>query len=450
MTASAQLTGPPIIDAAAVFIDPPVAGATVRVFVRKLDNSDANTEVWVANTTRGTSTVPQAFDPVLGSYVKITGGSGDALRVHARNAPDEASQLVGFVPSAADQARPEFAFEFVTGPEQADSSGDYHVLGDAGAIQDESFPVTLTTTAGSPASVVLTGGQKSTVPFDVTIPGSYFGERVTLTVTDNFGNQQSLSFTVGDPLAAPADSFFPTSYASADQALSENTGADARYGDVLLAGRELVTRQTLTDIAGATSTFPVEIVHRSGIGYDGPLGCGWDWALDSRVKRVVLPTGAAEVRWIDGSGRLHVFTNETLVTIPWCLIYDSPPGVDRRLRFQPGTGARFYLEDATGSQLIFHAATGLLEKHVDAYGNTVELIRDHEDRLVEVVDDEGRRFPVTWLFCAGGARVAEIRDFGGRAIRFDYDTSGRLSSITSRTRPRCPSSMTVRVHACEM
>lgn len=433
--ASAALASPPTIDPALVSVQAPQVGASVTVTIQAgaVSNVDNDTRVWAVNLSQGYASTQKKYNPNSGTSVTLQGAGGDLIGVYAENAPYGVGHTdfeeLGFVPDPTDTARPDFDLALITGPAQL-SGGSYHIKGAVDSIQDESFPVVAEVAGATPSSITLTNtsGTGNDNPFDFKLTGAAPGERWVLKITDNYGNWQELHFVVADQASAPSDDFVPTTqYESDYQGLAERAGHEARFGDVLLAGREFVTQQSAFPRPESLVPWDFTMHYRSGIDYDGRLGACWDWPLDARLDFVSSST----IHWYTGTGTRWTFTDGQLVTSGgFYFAYKSPAGVPLRLRFYVGSpDAEYILENRSGVRYCFSGSTGLLGRIDDAYGNSVYLTRADDGRLIEIRDEFDRRYSVSWLFQDGGVRLGGIRDFAARRTTLSYDSLGRMTTV---------------------
>lgn len=435
-SAAAQ-SGPPTINTAKVKVDPPASGATIQVTVayNALGNADQNTLIKVANLTRGEESNEVNFDPVSGNYLYVLGAGGDVLQLHARNGADGATANLGFVPNPADIARPNYDRSKIHST-YPNASGNFQIDGDTKSLLDESFPLTAVLlidggSASSPQSIAANPGYTyNASAFTFEVPASQ-GDRAILQIIDDFGNVTEMHYQVGVAVANRSDGFFPTGFASATQATSERTGLAPTAGiGVLLPGLEFLHSELLYHLSGPVMGLAVQATYRSGISYDGPLGSSWDWMLDSRLE-----IGTTDAKWYTGDGRVEIFTNRTYVPSELHYIYTSPDGVFTQLVNPRGGATDYYLTARSGLRLVFHGDTGLLRRIEDAYGqdpanpgNRINIVRNDYGYPVEIQDEVGRRVALSWYGDTG--RLAEIKDFGGRRIQFEYDLLGRLENWT--------------------
>ena len=97
-------------------------------------------------------------------------------------------------------------------------------------------------------------------------------------------------------------------------------------------------------------------------------------------------------------------------------------GVGWTLRFKDGAVYKF----ADGYQTTNFRKAAAVQLS-DRFGNTVNLLRDANGNLTEIISPNGRSIFLTY---DASNRITQARDEVGRIVTYQYDTSGRLESVT--------------------
>ncbi len=103
------------------------------------------------------------------------------------------------------------------------------------------------------------------------------------------------------------------------------------------------------------------------------------------------------------------------------LLPDRPADPELVLTEQ-GAWEVFYRDGRVGR----YGVDGLLSELSDRNGNTVHIRRDPSGRVVQLVDDRGRRVELL----GDGDRITAVSDPLGRTTQYGYDDAGRLTSVT--------------------
>jgi len=218
-----------------------------------------------------------------------------------------------------------------------------------------------------------------------------------------------------------ADTLFPVVTSAAQEPAHDDGDADAAavYPPaapvVINSGESRLDRVDLRVTGRGQIHFELARRYRSRFDYDGPLGFGWDFSYNDRLR--VLGNGSI-VR-SNGMGHLDVWTSLGGSA------FRSPEGHFGTLTEEfDGT---FILRETDGFKRSYNAA-GRLIKHQDRAGNTMVFEYDQNDHLTLVTDAFGREFEFVHGFLAGRQRLAVVRDFAGREVHFEYDSLGDLVS----------------------
>jgi len=158
-------------------------------------------------------------------------------------------------------------------------------------------------------------------------------------------------------------------------------------------------------------------------GFQPSLGPGWYLSLDvfllpvnADLWRLILPgnTRIPLARQPDGT-----FANTGFPSFPFMrgASLSTLSNGDHQLRFKDGTTWRF--------RSLFLGLSFLVEM-ADRNGNRVVIERGSAGKIIQIADDAGRAFHVTYA----GSRISEINDPLGRTVQYGYDANGRLSTVT--------------------
>jgi len=376
--------------------------------------------VCAVNVTTGGSSSWQLYSETASLVHNLTFSSyGDLVEIQARTGTDESSLVVGTVPAPADAAQPDLIQGGIT-HEMNPANTNFTVSGDdpnvgSKSITDSSFPVTvqLAIVGGATSSTItVTGsGNANATDWTLTVAASP-GDRAVLSVTDDYGNTTDLHYICDKVTGAAAWIPSSTHNVSPNQADSEHAGTAGMIsaGDgnsaITVKGQDFL-HSVMAYVANAPiQSLPVRLSYRSGIAYDtggaqtydGPVGKGFDWNLDSRIE-----LSGSSYYWYPGDGRkVGPFTYKSFAFPN--IYYDSPPGVFSELVYS--VIGESYLTDATGTRQVFSNATKRLTRIEDYYGytastdpelNQVRLIRDDVGKVVQAILGNGQLVHVRWF-----------------------------------------------------
>ncbi|MCI0637002.1 MAG: DUF6531 domain-containing protein, partial [Actinobacteria bacterium] len=161
--------------------------------------------------------------------------------------------------------------------------------------------------------------------------------------------------------------------------------------------------------------------YRSRIQYDGPLGHGWDFNYDEKIR--VEPNG--DVTCVNGKSHVDTWRRNGDGS------YTPPPGFFGTLiRDVDGT---YVFREPDGFRRVFRP-NGQLLCHVDRFGNRMLFAHDHRGNLDFVVDPYGRQIDFVFqrFELGGGAfadRLVRVVDFIGREVVYAYDERGDLVAV---------------------
>ncbi|MGH9870336.1 MAG: RHS repeat-associated core domain-containing protein [Candidatus Polarisedimenticolia bacterium] len=160
--------------------------------------------------------------------------------------------------------------------------------------------------------------------------------------------------------------------------------------------------------------------YHSSARYNGPMGYGWDFPANSRLRRsgpdVALYTGHGRVSLMRPSGIPLKWEGPDLDAV----LYQEPDG-SFLLRLSDGWIRRYHGFDGSSRE-------GALEADEDPDGPRITYLYDHQGLLTTIVDQFGRSH--TLEYDAAG-RVVREADFTGRETISTYDTAGDRTSVRS-------------------
>ena len=167
-----------------------------------------------------------------------------------------------------------------------------------------------------------------------------------------------------------------------------------------------------------TGRIPIAITrtYRTNLTNAGPFGIGTSWPFD--VSLASPPNGSGDTLILVSPGNRQdyfsrvSFTNFANSTSP--SLRGAVLAVDiLRLRFKDGSIWQFDL-------------AGRLQSQTDRNGNTIQLSRDSQGRVVRIGLFFGGELTVNYT----DAGIASITDPIGRQVRYSYDALGRLDTVT--------------------
>ncbi len=202
--------------------------------------------------------------------------------------------------------------------------------------------------------------------------------------------------------------------------LNSSHGQGDAYPGTLLHSGELTLQQTDLFLKGRGFDLAFTRVYRSQTIGAGPLGPGWDFSYDQRLRE--LPNG--DVEFYDGTGRRELFEKQEDDTL------QAPTGRFVTLE-RAATG--WILVDARHNLARFDrygrlTAISDAVKDADDTGNEMLFAYDLSSRLIRITDTLKR---VTLLGYDDKGRLEKIEDPTGREVTYEYDTDGRLQKVHS-------------------
>lgn len=229
------------------------------------------------------------------------------------------------------------------------------------------------------------------------------------------GKKQEPPHWPGGPAAAIAEG---------EEVPAQNVSESDDLDPVLLHSGEFIHRVTDLVIPGRGIDLRFTRIHRGRSDFFGELGWRWTHSYAERL----LP-------WNDGSGDGLTHIDEDGLKFFFRREGDgfrSPPGVVDELVSLPGGGHE--LRGRDGLVTAFDGEGRPVEKR-DRHGNRLRFSYDARGLLSEIVDAYGRK---TSIVRRPDGLIVALRDFAGRALRFDYNDAQELIGATSPATPDFP------------
>jgi len=200
--------------------------------------------------------------------------------------------------------------------------------------------------------------------------------------------------------------------------------------NAMLHTREVVFSDTDLAVRARNTANALVRVYSSAVTHFGPFGRSFDSPWFARVRR--LPDGAVEL--YDGSGRRDRFT-----PIAGTSMFNAPFGVFLDLRARPGGG---WVVIGRSNAIMQFDQWGRLTLIADpnvsksdySDGNVTRFLYDDASRLRHVVDPIGRAIVIDYYQKEGDGAfpglISRVTDPAGRAVRYRYDSFGRLIEVS--------------------
>ena len=274
-------------------------------------------------------------------------------------------------------------------------------------------------------SLLLTGGWTeltgavSPRVFAPTNLASFFRLRATNTSTSFDFRYVAPTFptSIGDPFGCGC-----TSPENPNSLAAGGGAQDNGMGSVLLHTGELTQDAVDLEIPGRGFNWRFERRYRSGMGYDGPMGQGWDFNYN---RRLIVET-SGHVLCINGLGRADRYLLNTNGT------FNSPAGFYTQLK--RNLNGTFEERDRHGTTNYYSATNSLgiarLSRIGDRNANQMTFQYNTAGQLTNTVDSLARS--IAYRYDSNG-RLTNVTDFAGRILRFTYNSTGDLASATSPT-----------------
>jgi len=440
--ARAYIGAPDIAAPELVAIAAPSSGSSVKVTIPSAvldpNKADGNTLLRADNLTTGSTGTSVNWHSTKPVSSTVIGSLGDLIRLHASNGSDADTAEIGFVPAPSDSAPPDLDEGDITG--EIDGAF-FELSGPPGVILDNSFPIVveLHSPSDSATDTISGNSTQSTEALDADVlqVEADAGDRVIALFRDNVGNETELVFIADRTYSSDGAIAFHDASPSQSEAEAAGTAGVIPAGDgasaVTAYGRDFLHTVPLMNLNAPIVGLPIAIHYRSGIAYgsplyDGPVGIGWDWALDARIE-----ADGYDFWWYPGDGR-RIGPFEAEGTVGDLRVYDSPPGVFLELTVSSSL-SEGYLTALNGSRYVFGAVDGLLIRIEDSLAytppqtndalNRVVLTRNDDDRVVRATLGNGTIATFGWFDCG---RLASVR-YQDRVVELEYGTGGNLESV---------------------
>ncbi|MBL4659360.1 MAG: hypothetical protein JKY19_03320 [Alcanivoracaceae bacterium] len=219
---------------------------------------------------------------------------------------------------------------------------------------------------------------------------------------------------------------FPRLTSNAQEAVENDIEASAAaiYGDYvsvnLSSGEVWLDRTDLIIPGRGQIQFEFTRRYRSQLNYEGPMGYGWDFKYNERLK--ILDDGSI----IRSNGQGHLAT--------WIKNVDSsftsPVGYFSTLTEE--IDGSYILREPDGFK-HYYDVNGILQQHQDRFENSLVFSYDSNGNLITITDAFGRDYELDYQYIAGRNRLIVLRDFSGREIIYSYDENGDLISVRTPT-----------------
>jgi RHS repeat-associated protein len=171
-----------------------------------------------------------------------------------------------------------------------------------------------------------------------------------------------------------------------------------------------------------SAILPIAITrtYRTQLTNAGPFGIGTSWPYDIFLEPPPNSSPDTLILFTPGN-RQDLFSRQANGSF----VNTSSPAL-RGVVVTVAAGIRS-LRFKDGSLWRFDSA-GKLISQADRRGNTVTLTRDPQGRVTQIREPAGRALTISYT--GSNLRIDIIRDPIGREMRYGYDASGRLSSVT--------------------
>jgi len=209
-----------------------------------------------------------------------------------------------------------------------------------------------------------------------------------------------------------------------------------RSADPVVLHRGEFEREILDlEVDGAGLIFSFRRTYRSGAGYVGPLGYGWDHTYNLRMRE----EGEFFLVRLTGELAEDRFTRHPRFDEAGFSYFAPPDGIHDAI--VPNGSGSFVMKRPQGLSHYYEAANQPGEHRVhrieDRHGNFLELRYSDEERLEVVFINSLSRY-VDFSYDELG-RLSRIQDHTRRTVAYTYDDQGLLSSATAPARPGEPS-----------
>ncbi len=199
-------------------------------------------------------------------------------------------------------------------------------------------------------------------------------------------------------------------------------GTNAAGDPVLLHSGDLLQSEVDLKIPGRGMEYEFRRTYRSRISYDGPLGANWDHNYNKRL--VTQENG--DIARFDGDARFDIYKRNEDGT------YTTPAGRFDVLSKLPDS--TFQIRDRHGVFYRYNSA-GFITSITDSNNNALTF--EYGDvagasRLTKVTDTLGRAIQYQYYTSgAASGHLQKITDFAGRTVQFTIDANLDLVAVTS-------------------
>ncbi len=150
----------------------------------------------------------------------------------------------------------------------------------------------------------------------------------------------------------------------------------------------------------------------------GPFGVGTSWPFDTALA--TPPSGSPDALILVSPGnRQDVFSRQSFSTFT----NSASPSLRGAVFDAGGLSIRF----KDGSLWQFDSL-GRLQSQADRNGNSIQISRDAQGRVIRITEPAGR--VLTVAYAGTSTAIQSITDPIGRQVRYTYDASGRLETVT--------------------
>ena len=206
---------------------------------------------------------------------------------------------------------------------------------------------------------------------------------------------------------------------------------------VAIGTGELRHQETDLEVPSLGMPFRFTRVYRSSLGYNGPIGQGWDFNYNSHLIVVPTESTVTDVWVYDGTGRADLFDNkqdgnvffpnavtnfEKLLDVA-TNAHASVTTIKRELASPRLTYCYSNFHDS--SNLDHYRLVSIMNKF--GHEITFEYSMSSPYRLTTITDTEGAEYTLEYNT---NGYVKKLTDFTGRTIEYEYEAStGRLTAV---------------------
>lgn len=211
----------------------------------------------------------------------------------------------------------------------------------------------------------------------------------------------------------------------------EETGAGSQFLTNLYSGNAVWSYDAMSNPSIGPSAF-VRLAYNSMDVTDAGAGFGFSvqpGTLTRLGSRLSVPSGGSVnnlMTFVDGDGTTHTYKLATESAS--LLTYTRPAGVSLDLKRDLTADAahQWVFSRPDGTRFYFNQDTGRQTSVVDRNGNTLSFNYDTNGRLTSVTDASAR---IVLTLGYDSAGLVWIRDLSGRALKFSYNGSHQLTKL---------------------